>query len=84
MYKMMAVLSTTSSSVLAGHSVSTNAIQVADSKGVFDQTVAFADLTSTPTTVAGYGITDASTTYVNTQINNLIDSALVLWTLLMS
>jgi len=69
-------LSTTASSVLAGHSVSTNAIQVADSKGVFDQTVAFADLTSTPTTVAGYGITDAaSTTYVNTQINNLIDSA---------
>ena len=36
----------------------------------------FSDLTSKPTTVAGYGITDAATqSYVTTQINNVIDSA---------
>ena len=36
----------------------------------------FADLTSKPTTLAGYGITDGATTsYVTTQINNVIDSA---------
>ena len=37
---------------------------------------AFADLTGKPTTLAGYGITDGATTsYVTTQINNVIDSA---------
>ena len=36
----------------------------------------FADLTSKPTTLAGYGITDGATTsYVTTQITNLVDSA---------
>jgi hypothetical protein len=44
------------------------------------QSVAFGDLTTTPTTVAGYGITDAYTSTeadaaINTAISGLIDSA---------
>jgi len=52
-------IATTSSSTVAGHSVSTDSIQVADSQGIFASSTAFADLTSTPTTLSGYGITDA-------------------------
>ena len=44
------------------------------------QSVAFGDLTTTPTTIAGYGLTDASTTTemnaaISTAVGNLIDSA---------
>ena len=44
------------------------------------QSVAFGDLTTTPTTISGYGITDASTTTemnaaISTAVGNLIDSA---------
>ena len=41
-------LATTSTSTVAGHSVSTDSIQVADSQGTFSTSTAFADLTSTP------------------------------------
>ena len=51
-------LSTTTSSVLGGVAVATDSIQVADSLGVFDKTIAFDDLTGKPTTLAGYGIGD--------------------------
>ena len=52
-------IATTSTPTVAGHSVSTDSIQVADSQGIFASSTAFADLTSTPTTLSGYGITDA-------------------------
>ena len=51
-------LSTTTSSVLGGVAVATDSIQVADSLGVFDKTIAFDALTGKPTTLAGYGIGD--------------------------
>ena len=41
-------LATTGTSTVAGHSVSTDSIQVADSQGTFSTSTAFADLTSTP------------------------------------
>ena len=51
-------LSTTTSSVLGGVAVATDSIQVADSLGVFDKTIAVDALTGKPTTLAGYGIGD--------------------------
>ena len=52
-------LATTSTSTVAGQAVATDSIQVADSQGTFSTSTAFVDLTSTPTTLSGYGITDA-------------------------
>ena len=51
-------LATTISSVLGGVAVASDSIQVADSLGVFDKTIAFDALTGKPTTLAGYGIGD--------------------------
>ena len=63
-------LATTSTSTVAGHSVSTDSIQVADSQGTFSTSTAFADLTSTPTTLSGYGITDALSSAGNVDIGS--------------
>ena len=63
-------LATTSTSTVAGHSVSTDSIQVADSQGTFSTSTAFADLTSTPTTLSGYGITDALSNAGNVDIGS--------------
>ena len=68
--------------ISAGETVSflggTLVTTTSDTEGniTIDASVAFSDLTSTPTTLAGYGITDGATqTYVDTEIANLIDSA---------
>ena len=63
-------MATTSTSTVAGHSVSTDSIQVADSQGTFSTSTAFADLTSTPTTLSGYGITDALSSAGNVDIGS--------------
>ena len=52
-------ISATVSDVTAGVAVAANSIQVADSQQTFVTPTAFADLTGTPTTLAGYGIADA-------------------------
>ena len=49
-------------------------VELANNSQIFDG--AWSSLTGTPTTLAGYGITDAaSISYVDTEIANLIDSA---------
>ena len=49
-------VTTTSSDVFAGVAVASTALQVADSKNTFRQTIQFADLANKPTTLSGYGI----------------------------
>ena len=71
---LVAINSGESINFLGGTLVTTTS----DTEGniTIDASVAFSDLTSTPTTLAGYGITDGATqTYVDTEIANLIDSA---------
>ena len=51
-----------------------NWVELANNSQIFDG--AWSSLTGTPTTIAGYGITDAATiSYVDTEIANLINSA---------
>ena len=49
-------IATTSSNVFAGVAVASTALQVADSKNTFRQTIQFADLANKPTSLSGYGI----------------------------
>jgi len=49
-------IASTVTDVFAGVAVGSTALQITDSKNTFRKSTAFADLTSTPTTLSGYGI----------------------------
>ena len=49
-------IASTATDVFAGVAVGSTALQITDSKNTFRKSTAFADLTSTPTTLSGYGI----------------------------
>ena len=49
-------IASTATDVFAGVAVGSTALQITDTKNTFRKSTAFADLTSTPTTLSGYGI----------------------------